>query len=420
MAARGDEGRAPAGEDAPADRLFASIPEILEDVRRGEFIVLVDDEARENEGDLVLAAQHATAERINFMTRAAGGYLCLTMTEDDCDRLGLHPQATVNTAVRGTAMTVSIDGHPRHDVGTGISAFDRAKTIALAVDPTTGPEDFVRPGHVNPLRSRDGGVLVRTGQTEGGVDLARLAGCYPAALIIEIVREDGRMARRPDLEKMCAEHGWKMCSVEQLISHRLVGESLVRRMPPVEGTEIETEEGRFNLIAFESAVDPLPHLALTVGGVGDLDGSGHPMESSDPTLVRMHRRNLLGDIFGDRSTGRDGKTTSWMLRQSMRAIQEAGHGAIVYMRPEGHGDDLHQRLIALRRGLPLEEDAPDLHSPRGVGARAVPMDQREFGIGGQILRGLGLSRLRLLTNQKKELPGLEAFGLEIVEHVALG
>lgn len=380
----------------------------------------MDDESRENEGDLVLAAEHATPEKINFMTRVAGGYLCLSLTEADCDRLELHPQAPRNTAVRGTALTVSIDGHPRHGVGTGISAFDRATTIRLAIDPSTGPEDFVRPGHVNPLRSRNGGVLVRTGQTEGGVDLARMAGCKPAALIIEIVREDGQMARRPDLQRMCAEQGWKMCSVDQLIEHRLLRERLVRRMPPERGTEIQTPEGRFNLIAFESAVDPLPHLALTVGGVGDLDGSGRPVETSGPTLVRMHRRNLLGDIFGDLSTAQDGATTADRLRRSMRAIQEAGKGAIVYLRPSGHGDDLHQRLIALRRGLVVEEDAPDLRSPRGVGARAVPMDRREFGIGGQILRELGLSRLRLLTNHRKELPGLEAFGLEIVEHVALG
>lgn len=399
---------------------MASIPEILEDVRRGRFVVLVDDESRENEGDLVLAAEHATPEKINFMTRCAGGYLCLSLTESDCDRLDLHPQSSVNTALRGTALTVTIDGHPRHGVGTGISAFDRAKTVALAVDPGSKPDDFVRPGHINPLRSRDGGVLVRIGQTEGSVDLARMAGCYPAALIIEVVREDGEMARRPDLERLCAEHGWNMCSVEQLIAYRLTRERLIKRLPPDTGTPIETDEGVFNLIAFESAVDPLPHLALTVGGVGDLDGAGRPVESDEPTLVRMHRRDLLGDIFGDRSTGHDGKPTSHALRSSMRAIQNAGRGAIIYLRPEGHGDGLHQRLIALRRGVPLADDAPDLHSPRGVGAHAMPSAQREFGIGGQILRELGLSRLRLLTNQKKDLPGLDAFGLEIVEHVALG
>ncbi len=406
--------------DGTRDSAMSSIPEILEDVRRGKLVVLVDDESRENEGDLVLAAEHATPENINFMTRFAGGYLCLSLTERDCDRLGLHPQAAVNTALRGTAMTVSIDGHPRHGVGTGISAFDRARTVALAIDPESGPGDFVRPGHVNPLRCRDGGVLVRIGQTEGGVDLARMAGCHPAALIIEIVREDGQMARRPDLERMCAEHGWRMCSVDQIIAHRLTRERLVKRLPPERGTDIETDEGTFRLIAFESAVDPLPHLALTVGGVGDLDDAGRPVDSDQPTLVRMHRRDLLGDIFGDRSTGRDGRSSRWMLKRSMRAVQNAGRGAIVYLRPEGHGEDLHQRLIAPRRGVPLAEDAPDLHSPSGVGARAVPMAQREFGIGGQILRELGLSRLRLLTNQRKELPGLDAFGLEIVEHVALG
>ena len=272
------------------------------------------------------------------MTRCAGGYLCLSLTETDCDRLNLHPQSSVNTALRGTALTVTIDGHPRHGVGTGISAFDRAKTVALAIDPTASAEDF---------------VLVRVGQTEGSVDLARMAGLSPAALIIEVVREDGEMARRPDLERLCAEHGWKMCSVEQLIAHRLTRERLVKRMPPDEGTRIETHEGIFNLIAFESAVDPLPHLALTVGGVGDLDGSGRPIESDEPTLVRMHRRDLLGDIFGDRSAGRGGKPTSWVLRESMKAIQEAGRGAIIYLRPEGQGAAVcrwkRTRRISIRR-----------------------------------------------------------------------
>jgi 3,4-dihydroxy 2-butanone 4-phosphate synthase/GTP cyclohydrolase II len=398
--------------------VLSSIPEVLEDVRAGRLVILVDDESRENEGDLVLAAEHATPERINFMTRFAGGYLCLSMTEADCDRLALHPQAQQNTSVRGTPFTVSIDGHPRHGVGTGISAPDRAKTIRLAIDPGSRPDDFVRPGHINPLRSRDGGVLVRVGQTEGGVDLARLAGCYPAALIIEVVREDGEMARRPDLEALCREHGFKMCSVEQLIQHRLAQERLVRRLEPVEGVDVETNEGMFRLFAFESTVDALPHLALTLGGVGELDPSGHPVAHAEPTLVRMHRRDLLGDIFGV-APPRGGRASSEPLRSALRAVRDAGRGAVVYLRTEGHGDELSERLTRFRRTHAHAADAPDLLSPHGVGASTVPMDQRAFGVGGQILRELGLSRLRLLTNQRKELPGLEAFGLEIVEHVAL-
>lgn len=398
--------------------MFSPIPEILEDVKAGKFVVLVDAEDRENEGDLVLAAEHVTPEKVNFMTRIAGGYLCLSLTGEDCDRLELHPQSGANTSLRATALTVSIDGHPRHGVGTGVSAEDRARTIRLAIDPASSPGDLVRPGHINPLRARDGGVLVRTGQTEGSVDLARLAGCHPSAVIIEIVREDGRMARRPDLERLCAEHGWKMCTIEQLIEYRLRRERLVRRMPPEDGTRIETEEGAFNLIAYESAVDPLPHIALTVGGVGERDSAGNPIECPEPTLVRMHRRNVLGDVFGDLRSSREGPT-SRTLRAAMRAVQESGRGAIVYLRPEGSGDELSQRLVALRRHVPIERDSPDLTSPSGVGAAAVPMHQRDFGIGGQILSDLGLRKMRLLTNHRKDFPGLEAFGLEIVERVPI-
>lgn len=401
--------------------MFSPIPEILEDVRAGRMVILVDDEGRENEGDLILAAEHVTPEKISFMTRFAGGYLCLSLTSADCDRLGLHPQGPVNTSVRGTPLTVSIDGHPRHGVGTGVSAPDRARTVRMALDPAMTPDDFVRPGHINPLRSRDGGVLVRTGQTEGGVDLARLAGCYPAALLIEIVRPDGEMARRPDLERICREHGLKMCSIDQLIEHRLASERLIRRMPPADGAPIRTAEGAFRLIAFESVVDPLPHVALACGDVGGLDGSGRVLETDEPTLVRVHRRNFLGDIFGDLASSPEGPTAA-ALHASMRMIQRAGRGAVIYMRPEGVGDALEQRLVALRRGgfsAETAADAPDLTSPGGVGANAVPMHQRDFGIGGQILRELGLRKLRLLTNHPKSMPGLDAFGLEIVEHVAL-
>jgi 3,4-dihydroxy 2-butanone 4-phosphate synthase/GTP cyclohydrolase II len=396
--------------------VFASIPEVLEDIRAGRFVVLVDDEDRENEGDLVLAAEHATPERIQAMLRLAGGYLCLSLTEADCDRLDLHPMTGRNTSVRGTPFTVSIDGHPRHGVGTGVSAFDRARTIALAIDPGTGPGDFVRPGHINPLRSRDGGVLVRAGQTEGSVDLARLAGCSPAALIIEIVREDGEMARRPDLERLCREQGLKMCSIEQLISYRLERDSLVRRMPPEGGTPIETEHGPFNLIAFRSAVDPLPHLALTLGGVGDLDASGRVVPCREPTLVRMHRRHLLGDVFGEATSTPEG-SSGRTLRAALRAIRGAGRGALVYLRPEGQDDSIEQRLQRIARTGGWNDAATPAPGPPE--SPSVPMHLREYGIGGQILRELGLSRLRLLSNHPKALPGIEAFGLEIVEHVGL-
>jgi len=396
---------------------FASIPEILEDLRAGRAIVLVDDENRENEGDFVVAAEAMTVEMINFLTRVGGGYLCVAMTAEDCERLDLGPQTGVNTSVRGTAFTVTVDGHPKHGVGTGISARDRAKSIQLLADPRSTTEDFVRPGHINPLRARPGGVLVRTGQTEGSVDLCRLAGLRPAAAIIEIVLENGEMARVPDLEKTCAQHGLKMCSVEQIIEYRLARETLVTRVEPACGARIATPEGEFTLIAYASAVDPVPHLVLSCGGVGVPDASGRVPACDDAVLVRMHRRDLLGDIFG--VAGHGGKSSSDDLRASMRAIQREGRGAIVYLRPEGAGEDFFARLQQIRR--PGDDvNTPDLTRTEGVGVRAMPMDSREFGVGGQILRDLGLSRLRVLTNHpRRAMPGLHGFGLEIVEQVGL-
>lgn len=387
-------------------------------------IVLTDDEARENEGDLILPASAVTPESITFMLSVARGYLCLSLTEADCDRLDLTPQAAVNTTMRGTAFTVSIDGHPKHGFTTGVSAKERARAIRMAIDPACGPDDFVRPGHVNPLRSRDGGTLVRTGQTEGSLDLCRLAGLYPAAAIIEIMRDDGEMARVPDLEKLCRTHQLKMCSVAQIIEYRLARESLIRRIAPAEGTRLRTPEGEFNLIGFDSMVDPQPHLALTLGGIGALDagvgaGVGVAVQQNAPVLVRMHRRNLLGDIFGDLDSAVDGSTGD-TLRAAMRAIQKEGRGAVVYLRPESVGDGLRERLQSIRRGsLDTGADLPDLRRPDGIAGNAVPMHLREFGIGGQILRNMGIHKLRLLTNSKTDLPGLEAFGLQIVERVPI-
>lgn len=400
--------------------MFTPIPDILDDLRAGRMIVLTDDERRENEGDLVLPAEMVTPEAITFMLREAKGYMCLSLTAADCDRLGLGPQAPVNTSFRGTPFTVSIDGHPRHGFTTGVSARERARTIRMAIDPAYGAEDFVRPGHINPLRARDGGVLVRTGQTEGSVDLCRLAGLHPAAVIIEIMRDDGEMARVPDLEKFCQQHNVRMCSVAQIIEHRLAKSPLVTRLTPAEGARVRTDLGDFTLFAFESVVDPLPHVVLTVGAVG-APGSGPDSASEpsdEPALVRVHRRNLLGDVFGDLDSADDGPTGE-TLRASMRAIQAAGRGAIVYLRPEGMGDGLEQRLQAIRR--PAHDsgaDAPDLSHPGGHGSAAATA-MRDIGVGGQILRDLGLRRLRLLTNHPRPLPGLEAFGLEVVEHVPI-
>lgn len=389
----------------PADSPFSPIPEILEELRNGRMVILTDDEDRENEGDLVLPAQFVTPEAVTFMLSVARGYMCLSLTEAECDRLELTPQTAVNTSVRGTPFTVSIDGHPRHGFGTGVSAAERARTIRMAIDPKYGPEDFVRPGHVNPLRARDGGVLVRIGQTEGSVDLCRLAGLHPAAVIIEIMRDDGEMARVPDLIELGRKHGLKMCSVAQIIEHRLARSPIVERLEPRSGTTVRTPEGEFTLYAFRSLVDPLPHLALTVGGVGAPDDAGVVRESCEPTLVRVHRRDLLGDIFCDLDSSPEGSTGE-TLRASMRAIQREGRGAVVYLRPTLSGDDWRDRLQR-----PHGHDEHD--SPRS----SVPPGMLEYGTGSQILRALGLNRLRLLTNSSTPYPQLEAFGLEIVERV---
>lgn len=401
--------------------MLSPISDILDDLRAGKMIILVDDESRENEGDLVCAAEAITPAIINFMVKHTPGYLCITLTGKDCDRLDLHPQTSINTALRGTAMAVSIDGHPKFGVSTGISASDRAKTVKIAVDPNSKPQDLTRPGHMVPLRARDGGVLVRTGQTEGSVDLMKLAGMQPVGVISEICREDGEMARMPELELFALQHDLKICSVEQIIHYRLERERLIHRLEPVIGTPIETDHGTFTLIAYQSIVDPLPHIALTVGDVGKLDPTGQVYESDQPTLVRVHRRNLLGDIFGDKT-----QPTNKILAASMKQIQVAGRGAIVYLRPSGVGEGLLKRLQTLNQTALANShsdnehhdiNSPDLISPSGVGAKAVPLNRRDYGIGVQILRDLGLHKIQIITNNPKHLPNLKAFDLEVVESV---
>ncbi len=391
---------------------FSPIPEILAELRAGRMVVLTDDETRENEGDLVLPAQFAEAENIGFMLREARGYLCLSLTEADCRRLDLKPQADVNTSVRGTPFTVAIDGHPKHGLTTGVSAAERAKTIRLAIDPSSAPGDFVRPGHINPLRARDGGVLVRIGQTEGSIDLCRLAGLEPAAVIIEILKDDGEMARVPDLVEFNKKHNLKMCSIKQLIEHRLRTERFVERMEPKAGTRIDTAHGPFNLIAFHSITDPLPHLALTLGGVGDLDDAGNVVEQAHPTLVRVHRRDLLGDIFAASHGDRNART---ILDSAMRQLQEAGKGALVYLRPSGglETPSAHANLNN-RLTQPFNLDSDD--SP----TRSQAAGALEYGTGSQIVRALGITQMRLLTNSNADYPQLEAFGLSITERIGLG
>lgn len=396
---------------------LAPIPEILDELRSGHLVVLVDDEGRENEGDFVCAAEFVDRETVNFMTRVGGGYLCVALDGETCDRLQLVQQVPTNTSLRGTPLTVSVDCAGKHGVSTGISANDRATTIKLLADTEMRTDDFVRPGHINPLRARDGGVLVRTGQTEGSVDLCRLAGLRPAAAIIEVVRPDGELARMPDLESICTEHAIKMCSVEQIIQYRLGLEVLIERMEPVNGQEIETSEGSFKLFSWRSTIDALPHIAFCVGGVGDCDKNGKPIESDEPTLVRVHRRDLLGDIFGV-TGGERVESSRDELIATLRMIRQEGRGALVYMRPESGNLELTRGLHELARS---EDDinAPDLARPDGVGGKAMPMDQREFGIGSQILRDLGLAKLRLITNYPRPWPALHGFGLEVVESIPL-
>jgi len=327
------------------------------------------------------------------------------MTEQDCDRLDLLPQAPVNTSVRGTPFTISIDGHPKHGLTTGVSARERAKTIQLMIDPSTTSDDFVRPGHINPLRSRDGGVLVRIGQTEGSLDLCRLAGLYPAACIIEIMGDDGEMLHGKPLQAFCKAHDIKVCSVRQIIEHRLAQSQVIEHVEPRAGQEIQTPFGPFRLHIFKSLVDPLPHLALTLGEVGIFDEDGLVAASAEPTLVRVRRRDLLGDIF-DCIEKPGSPSTGDTLRSSMGMIRDAGRGAIIYLRPSNAGSDLSTKLTTLIG--PEAIDRPQ---------QSVASAMLEYGVGSQILRALGLSRLRLITNSMTAYPQLSAFGLDIVERV---
>lgn len=371
-----------------------SVEDVVADLRDGRMVVLVDDEQRENEGDLVCAAELVTPGVVNFMVTVGRGLLCVALDGGVCDRLDLGPQSPANTTALGTASTVTVDAGPAFGVTTGISASDRATTIRRLASPDARPADFSRPGHINPLRARDGGVMVRTGQTEGSVDLCRLAGLRPAAAIIEIMNEDGSMARMPELEGLCRTHGLKMCSVAEIIAHRVLRERLVERVDEV---PFNSEHGEFRLIAYRSEVDPLPHVALVKGRVGRSEAI------DEPVLVRMHSQNLLGDVFADREQP-SGRT----LGRAMRMIDEAGEGAVVYMRPDGTGSGLLRRLQTLH-------DAD--HDRRREVQSA--MGKFDFGVGSQVLRDLGIRRMRLLTDHPRPLHGLEGFGLSIDEHVAV-
>ena len=367
-------------------------------------IVLVDDESRENEGDLVCAAESVTPETINFMAKFGRGLICAPLMDDRADSLGLHPQTTDNDALHGTAFTVTVDAAT--GVTTGISAADRARTIRILAKDDAKPTDLVRPGHVFPLRARRGGSLVRAGQTEGAVDLTRLAGLRPVAVICEIMNDDGTMARRDDLEAFCREHELKMCSVADVIRHRLRSERLIERAVEV---ELPLEAGQFRLIAYTSVVDPEPHIALCFGGVGELDGQGKPIPHDEPVLIRVHSECLTGDVLGSLRCD-----CGQQLQTALRRVAEAGKGAVVYVRQEGRGIGLVNKLRAYK--LQIEQGMDTVEANLHLGFEA---DRRDYGIGNQILRDLGLTRLRVMTNNPRKIYGLEGFGLKIVERVPL-
>lgn len=382
---------------------FSEIPEILEDLRRGKMIVLVDDEDRENEGDLVAAAELITPEIVNFMATHGRGMICLSLTEERCDQLGLYPQTQINTARLGTAFTVTIDA--RDGITTGISAADRAHTIRTAADENAKAADFARPGHIFPLRARNGGVLVRAGQTEGSVDLMRLAGLKPAGVICEIMNDDGTMARVPQLLEYCKKFDLKIASVAKLIEYRLQREQQITRIQDI---LLPTDYGDFKLIGYESPSTTEPHLALCKGGVGELDKNGKPIEHPEPVLIRVHSECLTGDLFHSQRC-----ECGQQLVTAMQMIEKEGKGALIYLRQEGRGIGLANKLRAYK----LQEqgrDTVDANLELGFAA-----DKRDYGIGAQICRDLGLSRVRILTNNPKKVSRLQVYGITVVEQMSL-
>jgi 3,4-dihydroxy 2-butanone 4-phosphate synthase / GTP cyclohydrolase II len=371
---------------------FTDVPTAVEEIRAGRMVVVVDDEDRENEGDLTLAAEKVTPEAINFMAKYGRGLVCLAMTEERLDHLRLGPMTAENTSNYGTAFCEAIDA--RDGVTTGISAYDRARTIQVAIDPATRPSDLARPGHIFPLRARKGGVLVRAGQTEASVDLARMAGLVPAGVICEIMRDDGTMARIPDLVGFCAEHGLKMLTVAELIRYRMQHERYVHR---VGEALIGTQFGEFRLIAYESEVDGgESHVALVRG---DLESG------NEPVLVRMHSHCVMGDVFG--STACDCHAT---IEGSMQAIAREGRGALIYLHQTSKGFSVER--TGERNFLMFHRDKSLPSLPE-----SERKTQREIGIGAQILSDLKLRRIRLLTNHPRKVAALEGFDIEIVEQV---